>query len=81
MFTKADVERLAPYVHGFSVMTYDYSNVQRPGPNSPIKWIRECVKTLVPKATSPIRAKLLMGLNMYGYDFSPMGGGPIIGNE
>lgn len=29
MFRKEDAERLAPYVHGFSLMTYDYSNPQR----------------------------------------------------
>ena len=62
-------------------MTYDYSNVERPGPNSPIKWIRECVKMLVPKATSPLRKKLLMGMNMYGYDYTPSGGGPIVAGQ
>lgn len=29
LFNRDDAERLAPYVHGFSVMTYDYSNTQR----------------------------------------------------
>ena len=79
--TRSDVERLAPYVHFFSVMTYDYSTIQRPGPNSPVNWIRECVKALAPKPSSPIRKKLLMGLNMYGYDYTPSGGGPIIGSK
>ena len=81
ILTRHDVERLAPYVHGFSVMTYDYSSIQRPGPNSPIDWVRECIKLLAPKASSPIRKKLLMGLNMYGFDYTPTGGGPIIGSK
>jgi len=81
LVTRGDVERLAPYVHGFSVMTYDYSTIQRPGPNSPIDWIRECVKTLAPKPTSPIRPKLFMGMNMYGMDYTPNGGGPIVGSQ
>ncbi|XP_053206966.1 chitinase domain-containing protein 1-like [Panonychus citri] len=81
LFVKEDAERLAPYVHGFSLMTYDYSNAQRPGPNSPIKWIRECVKLIAPKATSPIRKKLLVGLNFYGMDYSPTGGSAILGKQ
>jgi hypothetical protein len=28
-FLKEDAERLAPYVRGFSLMTYDYSNIER----------------------------------------------------
>lgn len=28
-FQKEDAERLAPYVKGFSLMTYDYSNAAR----------------------------------------------------
>ena len=81
LFLKDDVERLAPYVHGFSVMTYDYSNSQRPGPNSPLKWVRECIKALAPRSTSPIRKKLFIGMNLYGNDYTPSGGGPIIGSQ
>ncbi|XP_054157991.1 chitinase domain-containing protein 1-like [Oppia nitens] len=80
-FLKEDAERLAPYVKGFSVMTYDYSNPQRPGPNSPFKWVRDCIKSLTPKDTSPIRRKLWVGFNFYGNDYSPTGGGPIVGSQ
>ena len=76
---KDDIELLAPYVNGFSVMTYDYSNIQRPGPNSPLKWVKECVNALVPNPNSPLRKKLMIGLNFYGYSFTPSGGGPIVG--
>jgi chitinase domain-containing protein 1 len=80
-FLKEDAERLAPYVRGFSLMTYDYSNIQRPGPNSPFKWVRDCVKILTPKENSPIRRKLFLGFNFYGNDYSPTGGGPIVGSQ
>ncbi|CAG2111811.1 unnamed protein product [Medioppia subpectinata] len=80
-FLKDDAERLAPFVRGFSVMTYDYSNTQRPGPNSPFKWVRDCIKALTPKQTSPIRRKLWIGFNFYGNDYSPTGGGPIVGSQ
>jgi len=79
IFVKDDIELLAPYVNGFSVMTYDYSNIQRPGPNSPLKWVKECVNALVPNPQSPLRQKLLVGLNLYGNNFTPSGGGAIIG--
>lgn len=36
---------------------------------------------LAPKTTSPIRKKLLIGMNMYGYDYTPSGGGPITGDQ
>ncbi|RWS28997.1 chitinase-like protein 5 [Leptotrombidium deliense] len=81
LFIREDAERLAPYVKAFSVMTYDYSNSQRPGPNSPIKWIRECIRLLAPKQASPIRKKLLMGLNFYGYEYTPTGGNALTGEQ
>jgi hypothetical protein len=59
-----------------------YSSVNcRPGPNSPFKWVRDCVKILTPKENSPIRRKLFLGFNFYGNDYSPTGGGPIVGSQ
>lgn len=81
IFVRQDLERLAPYVHFFSVMTYDYSNVYRPGPNSPIQWVEDCVKALVPNPKSDNRAKLLVGLNFYGNNYTPNGGRAIVGHE
>lgn len=81
LFVKDDAERLAPHVHGFSLMTYDYSNAQRPGPNSPLKWVKECINALAPRATSPIRKKLFVGLNFYGYDYSPTGGSALVASQ
>ena len=42
--------------------------------------MRDCIKLLTPKETSPIRKKLLLGMNFYGNDYSPTGGGPITGS-
>lgn len=53
----------------------------RPGPNSPLKWMKECIKALTPKANSPIRKKLFVGLNFYGFDYSPTGGSAIVGSQ
>lgn len=80
-FQKDDIERLSPYVKGFSLMTYDYSDPSRPGPNSPLPWTKACIQTLTPKNSSPIRKKILLGLNFYGNDYSVTGGGPIVGNR
>ena len=62
-------------------MTYDFSSVQRPGPNSPLSWSRKCVKALVPEKNDPRRAQILMGLNFYGNNYTPEGGGAILGSQ
>uniref|UniRef100_A0A147BF42 Chitinase domain-containing protein 1 n=1 Tax=Ixodes ricinus TaxID=34613 RepID=A0A147BF42_IXORI len=48
MFTKKDFDNLSKHVTAFSLMTYDYSSPQRPGPSSPIGWVRKCVESLAP---------------------------------
>ena len=52
-----------------------------PGPNSPIKWMKLCVETLVPEPTSPNRRKILLGLNFYGNDYGLGDGGAILGQR
>lgn len=81
MFTKKEFDQLAPVVDSFSLMTYDYSTPQRPGPNSPLPWVRACVQVLDPE--SKWRSKILLGLNFYGMDYSALGasGEPILGNR
>ena len=54
----------------------DYSNPQRPGPNSPIEWVRKCVDSLDPQ--SFYRSQILLGLNFYGYDYTSEGGQPMV---
>ncbi|XP_076863258.1 chitinase domain-containing protein 1 isoform X2 [Brachyhypopomus gauderio] len=80
MFGQEDFEKLAPFVDAFSLMTYDYSSPDRPGPSSPLPWMRECVLQLAPE--SKWRHKILLGLNLYGLDFSSHGGGePLLGGR
>lgn len=79
MFDADDLDRLADTVDFFSLMTYDYSNPQRPGPNSPIHWIKKCVVHLDPNEY--YRAQILLGLNFYGYDYTSEGGQPVVGHE
>lgn len=80
LFSKDHFDQLAPYMKAFSLMTYDYSSIQRPGPNSPIGWAKECVELLVPEP-GPKRAQILLGLNFYGYNYTPEGGGAILGSD
>lgn len=81
MFNKDDFDLLYETVEAFSLMTYDYSDTQRPGPNSPLDWIRSCVETLVPNSDSVRRSKILLGLNLYGNEYTSIGGGPILGSK
>ncbi|XP_037094017.1 chitinase domain-containing protein 1-like [Pollicipes pollicipes] len=78
-FSRDDFDALKNDVDFFSLMTYDYSSPQRPGPNSPISWVEQCVKALAP--TSADRDKILLGLNFYGNDYTSQGGGPIVGGQ
>jgi chitinase domain-containing protein 1 len=80
-FDTEDFEQLVDDVDAFSLMTYDFSSPQRPGPNSPLTWVRSCVEKLVPHSDDPRRSKILIGLNFYGNDYTPMGGGPIVSHQ
>jgi len=79
MFDADDMTNLANDVTYFSLMTYDYSNPQRPGPNSPLPWVRKCIEILDPDRV--FNSKILLGLNFYGNDFTATGGGPILGRD
>ncbi|XP_029438344.1 chitinase domain-containing protein 1 [Rhinatrema bivittatum] len=81
MFGQKEFDQLAAVVDSFSLMTYDYSTPQRPGPNSPLPWVRACVQMLDPE--SKWRSKILLGLNFYGMDYSALGasGEPILGDR
>ncbi|KAK4874178.1 hypothetical protein RN001_013538 [Aquatica leii] len=77
-FTPEQFEALYDYVTAFSLMTYDYSNIQRPGPNAPIKWMEKCITNIAPDGK---RDKILTGLNFYGNDYTPNGGGAIVTHD
>uniref|UniRef100_A0A8C4ERG5 Chitinase domain-containing protein 1 n=1 Tax=Dicentrarchus labrax TaxID=13489 RepID=A0A8C4ERG5_DICLA len=79
MFGREEFEQLAPVVDGFSLMTYDYSSGSRPGPSSPLPWVRDCVLQLAPN--TQWRQKILLGLNLYGLDFASQGTEPILGGR
>ena len=70
VFSAIDFNKLAPHVDGFSLMTYDYARPGTPGPNSPVEWMEECVVAIAPEL-GPLRQKILLGLNFYGYDHGP----------
>ncbi|XP_036343686.1 chitinase domain-containing protein 1-like, partial [Rhagoletis pomonella] len=83
-FTERHFNQLYKHVYAFSLMTYDYSNVQRPGANSPLYWVRQSVELLAPAKSHDAktkRRKILLGLNMYGNDYTPDGGGPIVAGQ
>lgn len=55
-------------------------DIFRPGPSSPLPWVRECVLQLAPH--TQWRHKILLGINMYGLDFSSHGGAePLLGGR
>ncbi|XP_020793638.1 LOW QUALITY PROTEIN: chitinase domain-containing protein 1 [Boleophthalmus pectinirostris] len=78
MFGPEEFEALAPVVDGFSLMTYDYSS-SRSGPSAPLPWVRDCVLQLAP--SPQWRHKILLGLSLYGLDFSAQGADPILGDR
>uniref|UniRef100_A0A8C4R3I0 Chitinase domain-containing protein 1 n=1 Tax=Eptatretus burgeri TaxID=7764 RepID=A0A8C4R3I0_EPTBU len=79
MFSQQEFDKLASLVDGFSLMTYDYSNPARPGPNAPLQWVRSCVLSLDPQGIW--REKILLGLNMYGMLYSPASGEPLLASR
>ena len=72
-FGPADLRSLSDYVDGFSLMTYDFSGPQNPGPNAPLKWIHSTLQILLGgtgKTHQNLAQKILLGINFYGNDFA-----------
>ncbi|XP_052194352.1 uncharacterized protein LOC127802541 [Diospyros lotus] len=86
-FGPEDLKSLSDAVDGFSLMTYDFSEPQHPGPNAPLKWIRSTLQLLLgPTGTgaSSLAHKIFIGINFYGNDFilsEGSGGGAITGRD
>lgn len=86
-FGPEDLKSLSDDVDGFSLMTYDYSNPQHPGPNAPLKWIQSTLQLLLGTSSSGARSlahKIFIGINFYGNDFTlseGLGGGAITGRD
>lgn len=75
MFSSANFQTLVDDVDAFSLMSYDFRTAQadaQGGPVSPHWWALQSVLALLPPElrSSPVRAKLLLGANMYGYEYS-----------
>lgn len=54
------------------------------GANAPLNWMRTAVEHICPDSSADLsikRRKILLGLNLYGNDFTPDGGSAIIGHE
>lgn len=84
LFSKSHFETLYPLVTAFSLMTYDYSSIQRPGANAPLYWVRDAVEHICPNSLPNYlekRKKILLGFNLYGNDYTPDGGGAIVSNQ
>ncbi|PRW33623.1 chitinase domain-containing 1 [Chlorella sorokiniana] len=70
--SERDAEELLAFVDGLSVMTYDYSSAQQPGPNAPLPWVRQNADAFAAsadRAPGRPRHKVLLGLNFYGQEF------------
>lgn len=84
LFSARHFQQLVDDVDAFSLMTYDYSSIERPGANAPKYWVEQAVRHICPDGTAQLaerRAKILIGLNMYGNDFTLEGGGSITSRE
>ncbi|RLM91882.1 chitinase domain-containing protein 1 [Panicum miliaceum] len=46
-FGPEDLLQLADSLDGFSLMTYDFSGPQNPGPSAPLKWVQHSLTTLL----------------------------------
>ena len=69
-----------PLLDSVLIMTYDYpAMIQRPGPSSPLPWVESCVSVLSPNYEH--RHKILIGVNLFGNEFSRHGHTPLDGGS
>ncbi|XP_071685727.1 uncharacterized protein [Rutidosis leptorrhynchoides] len=86
-FGPEDLQNLGDSVDGYSLMTYDFSNPQSPGPNAPLKWVHSTMQLLCGTHTDGSRnssQKIFLGINFYGNDYvlqGGVGGGAILGRD
>nr|TKW15425.1 hypothetical protein SEVIR_5G236600v2 [Setaria viridis] len=85
-FGPEDLLQLADSVDGFSLMTYDFSGPQNPGPSAPLNWVQHSLTTLLSaKGSSRDHSRMIfLGINFYGNDFllsRGSGGGAITGRD
>ena len=88
LFDLEDFEALKDVVDGFSLMTYDYSVVNRViGPNAPLAWVQANVAFFTDEYPD-YASKVFMGLNFYGMRYEVDATGkttkapePIVGHQ
>ncbi|KAB1998966.1 hypothetical protein ES319_D12G127500v1 [Gossypium barbadense] len=87
-FGPADLQSLSGSVDGFSLMTYDFSGPNNPGPNAPLNWIRFTLRLLLGSTgnnAQRLAPKIFLGINFYGNDFilseGSGGAGAILGRD
>ncbi|KAL5792256.1 hypothetical protein ACOSP7_000850 [Xanthoceras sorbifolium] len=71
-FGPQDLQSVGDAVDGFSLMTYDFSGPNNPGPNAPLQWIRLTLQLLLGSPSSRVQSvgwKIFVGINFYGNDF------------
>lgn len=77
-FGPEDLKVLSDTVDGYSLMTYDFSGPQNPGPNAPLKWIHSILQILLTTSSDSsshsLAHKIFVGINFYGNDFAISGG-------
>eukprot|EP01133_Synstelium_polycarpum_P006590 gene6590-7652_t len=69
VFTTVDYSVLAPYVDGFSLMTYDYDPFG--GKLAPLQWIEQSL-SMMSAVDTKHNKKIMMGIPFYGYT-APIG--------
>jgi len=83
-FAWPELQEFHELLGGVSLMTYDYSaGTGGPQPNAPLKWVEDCLGSLLPPGDAALAAapKVLMGLNFYGRLFTPKEMRPIVAHE
>lgn len=71
-FGPQDLRSLSDDVDGYSLMTYDFSGPQNPGPNAPLRWVRSTLQILLGTRSGGalnLASKIFVGINFYGNDF------------
>lgn len=72
-FGPEDLMQLSDTLDGFSLMTYDFSGPQNPGPSAPLKWVHHSLAALISDKVSTRSDShsqmIFLGLNFYGNDF------------
>ncbi|KAG9448333.1 hypothetical protein H6P81_014461 [Aristolochia fimbriata] len=86
-FGPNDFQTLSADIDGFSLMTYDFSGPNSPGPNAPLDWIRSSLQIILHNSNNGDQShghKIFLGINFYGNDFvlsKGAGGGAVTGGD